>query len=274
MDKEHEIDPLFQPVIKDEETLKKVRRMHEQALGIPHLEASRDEFKNKYAQAAPVIQEYQQVQGRLDKLSHFVQKDDFGSFFSELKIPKERIFNWMKKELDMMELPPQVRAEIERKQELERKQYDADRELQMYRQQEQQTSQSQVMQQIDSTIGQLAGDVATQFNERINDPDAFRNAVINRGHAIQQSTGQKLPLQQVIDLVKQDLARVMGIHGTPQGQPQNGGMHNPNVPAPGAAAPAGGNPKPPVIPVIKAGAASPVQGKRSLADLKKLADSM
>jgi hypothetical protein len=271
MDKEYEIDPMFRPIIKDEDTLKKIRRMQEQVLGLPHLEASRDEFKNKYQQVAPRLQEYETVERKLGKLSHFVSQRDFGSFFDELKIPRGEVLKWVKHELDMEALPSNVREQMERARQLTAKQWDAEQELEHYRQQEAMTQQEQIHQQVDGAIQHLAGNIAEQFNSRMNSPEAFRHAVFNKGAAIQQQTGQKMPLQEVIGLVKQDLARVMGITEQTaaahvQGQPaQDGQVQNP--------APA--KDKPPVIPAIKAGAASPVRTPpKTIADLKKLAASM
>jgi hypothetical protein len=264
MDKEHEIDPIFRPIIKDEETLKKVRRMQEQVLGLPHLEASRDEFKTKYQTALPRLQEYEVVEKRLGKLSHLVQNKDFGTFFDMLKIPRAEVLRWVKQELDADQLPPEVRQEMERARQLNIQKWDAEQELNHYRSQEQQNAYNQAMMQVDQVIMHSAGDVATQFNTRMNEPLAFRNAVINKGAAIQQATGQKPPLDQVINMVKADLARVMGIveGGAPAAQPTPG-------------APAQAQAKPPVIPAVKGGSASPVKtGPKSIADLRKLANEM
>lgn len=267
MDKEYEIDPIFHSVIKDEETLKKVRRIQEQALGVPHLEASRDDFKNKYTTSQPRLQEYAQVEQRLNKLSHFVQQKDFGSFFSELKIPKEQVFQWMKSELDALDAPPEVQAQRQQVSDLARQKYEYEQELAYYRQQSQQTNQQQILQSIDNVITTEAGDVAKQFNDRMAEPLAFRNAVINKGQHIQHTTGQRPPVEEVIKQVKADLARVMGITEA-QVATTGGGQAIPAPNAPQAA----GNGKPPVIPVVKGGGQSPVKSPpKSLKELKEFA---
>lgn len=259
MDEVHEIPEKFRALVKTEEDLKEVKRVFEQAYGLKHLETSRDEFKNKYSQAEPRLQEYAQVEQRLTKLSHFVQQNDFASFFNELKIPEKTIFQWVKTRLDEMALAPEVRAQIEQSRQNSAKAYEYEQELNQMRMQQAQQAQTQQMQMIDQTIMSTAGDVATEFNTRMGTPDAFRNAVINKGYAVQQTTGQSLPVSQVIELVKQDLSRVMGITGaTPP-------------PAAPAATPAAPAEKPPVIPSAKAGGASPVAASpRSINDLKKI----
>lgn len=263
MDKEYEIDPLLRPVIKDEETLKKVRRMQEQVTGLPHLEASRDEFKNKYNQVLPRIQEYDQVEKKLDKLSYFVQNQDFDSFFNDLKIPEDAVFSWVKRKLDLQQAPAEVRQNFERANQLSREKYEQEQELSSYRARAQmQELQSQHF-QLDQTIEKTAGNIAQQFNERIGEPMAFKNAVINKGYAIQEATGQRLPVEEVVALVTKDLQRVMGLNDTSvQNTANSAGGSQPHQ-------------APPVIPVIKAGGSSPVKtAPRSLKELRELAAQM
>lgn len=258
MDKEYEIEEMYRPIIKDETTLQKVRRLHEQIQGLPHLEASRDEYKNKYSQVLPKVQEYELVEKRLDKLSHFVQNRDFGSFFNELKIPKENILQWIKSELEAEQLPVSVRQQMEQARILSQQKYDAEQELNYYKQQALAAQQEQTMNQIDQTIAGSYKDVAEQFNSRVGSPSAFHEAVIARGRAIQDQTGQKLSVSEVVSIVANDVTKLMGIQA-----------------APTQAAPAAPQTKPPVIPVIKAGASSPVKTPpKNLDELKRVAAQM
>lgn len=263
MDKEHEIDPLFHSVIKDEETLKKVKRLHEQALGIPHLEQSREEFKTKYLSAQPRLDEYSRVENRLNKLSHFVEKKDFGSFFNEIKVPKQEIFAWVKREIDLLDAPPEIKAQYEQSQVQNQRLYELQQENEHFRMQQQEIEQQKAEQMLEQSINQMAGAEAQFYNERMQSPTAFRDYLIARGQQIQTMTGQKVPLNQVIDQVKLEFQRLGVIPqqaqpqqpAAPQGQP---------VVIPAQAKP--------VIPVIKAGGASPVSTPvKSMKDLKERA---
>lgn len=260
MDQEHEIEEMYRPLIKDEDTLKKIRRLHEQALGVPHLEASRDEFKNKYTAAAPRLQEYEVVEKNMNRLSHFVKQRDFHSFFDALKIPKTEILNWVKQELTFADLPQEVQNQIMQARQVSAQAYDAQSELQRIQAEQQEQARSQMLQTIDTSIATEAGDVAKAFNERVQDPLAFRNAVITRGSQIMDQTGQKLPVSEVIKIVTQDLTRLMGYQ--PAAQTPGG---PPNViPPKGAQA----GQAPPVIPNLQGSGASPVQkGIKSMKDL-------
>lgn len=264
MDKEHEIDPLFHSVIKDEETLKKVKRLHEQALGIPHLEQSREEFKAKYNQIMPKVQEYETVAKSLDRLSYFVQNKDFGSFFDQLRIPKEEVFKWVRQEVEMSEASPQAKADREAALALSRQKFDLENELNYYREQNMLTQRQQQLATIDNTIKEAAGELANEYNTRMSDPMAFMNYVVRKGAEIQQTTGQSMPPQAVIELVAKEISQLMGFNPN---QSQQGTVQNQVVPAAAQ--------KPPVIPVVKAGGASPIkQAPKSIDDLKKLAAQM
>jgi hypothetical protein len=263
MDKEFEIDEFYRPLVKDEDTLKRVKRMQEQILGLPHIEAAREEFKSKYNQVLPRVKEYEVVESKLNRLSAYLQKNDFDSFFSDLQIPQEMVHKWLQQKQSEQSLDPQVRQRLEEARLQERKAYDLSQEVERYRQQEQQAVLQQSYMQVDQAIQSLAPDISVQFNDRMQNPDAFKNAVINKGVAIQQQyinagRSAKPQLYEVIESVKQVLARVMGIHEAPLSPAQSG------KPA-----------EVPVIPIIKSGSASPIKtGPKSIADLKKLAASM
>jgi hypothetical protein len=260
MDKEHEIDPLFHSVIKDEDTLKKVKRLHEQAMGIPHLEQSRDEFKNKFLTTQPRLDEYSRVESRLNKLSHFVEQKDFGSFFNEIKVPKKEIFAWVKREIDLLDAPPETRAQYEQAQVQNSRMYELQQENENFRQQQASFEQQRSEQMLDQSITQMAGAEANFYNERMGNPAAFRDYVISRGQQIQTMTGQRVPISQVLEQVRQEFQKlgVMPQATTPSAQP----AYPQIVPA---------NQKP-AIPVIKAGGASPVSTPiKSMKDLKERA---
>lgn len=270
MDKEYEIDEMFRPIIKDEDTLKKVKRMQEQVLGLPHVEQSRDEFKNKYTAAAPRLQEYDRVETRLNRLSHHVANKDFGTFFDELKIPRKEVLAWVKRELDIMEAPPHVREAYEKNRQLQAQQFDLEQQNQQYAQQVQEVETQKFYQHMDQTIATLAGAEANLYNEKMQNPLAFRDYVIAKGQQFQFTTGQKAPLNQIIELAKQELNR-LGLAPQPQAPDAQGNPAQPGQPAQ-AAQPAQNKP---AIPVIKAGGASPVSTPvKTMKDLKARAAAL
>lgn len=261
-DQEIEIDEFLRPALTNEEQLKKAKRLYEQAHGLPEVSKARDEWKQKFESVQPKVQEYQQVQQNLDRLSYFVQNKDFDSFFEAIKVPTAEVYNWVKAKIEQQGLPPQVQQQLEQARVAQQKAYDYSRQLEDFQSQSQAQQQEQQYKVLNDSIAATAGDVAKQFNDRIGSQDAFQNAVINKGIAIQKATGQLAPVSEVIAMVSADLQRVMGIQPT-QVQAQ--------VPAaPQAAAPMQAGQKP-VIPAMKAGSASPTaQSPRSIADLKKL----
>jgi hypothetical protein len=264
-DQEFEVDDFLRPALSDEEKLKKVKRLYEQAHGLPEVSKARDEWKQKFETVQPKVQEYQQVQSNLNRLSHFVQNKDFDSFFEATQIPVQEVYQWVKAKIEQQNLPPQVQQQLEQARVAQQKAFDYEQRIQQFETQTQEQQRAQQYQMLSDGISTYAKDVATQFNERIGDPNAFQNAVINKGIAIQQTTGQKAPVSEVIAMVAADLQRVMGIQAQAAqaqqaaSQPQMQGNAQPK----------------PVIPAMKAGGASPTQqSPRSIADLKKIAASL
>jgi len=268
MDKEHEIDEWARAAIKDEETLKKARELYEKAYGLEPLKQSRDEFKTKYQSALPQVEEYKQVSQSLNRLSHFVQQKDFGSFFEGLKIPKAEIFKWVKSELELSEQPPEMQQQLRAAKEYQAKLYDIQQQMTSYQQQLEQANRFQAEQTIGGAIAAHAKDVAAVFNERAGDPQAFYNAVMQQGAYHQQATGEKLPVDEVVRMVAEKASRFIGY--TPQTAAPDA--------APAAVAPATNvivKGDKPTFPNAKAGGASPVtRNFKSLDDIKKHAATL
>lgn len=269
MDKEHEIEEWARSAIKDEETLKKARELYEKAYGLEPLKQSRDEFKTKYQSLMPQVEEYKQVTSSLNRLSHFVQQKDFGSFFDNLKIPRADIFRWVKQELELSEQPPELQQQLRAAQEYQAKLYDIQQQMQSYQSQLEQQNQAHAQMTIGSSIAAHAKEIAEVFNERAGDPQAFYNAVMQQGALHQQQTGEKLPVDEVVKMVAEKAAKFIGY--TPQASKQQDAVlptasPQTNVIVKGDK---------PVLPNAKAGGASPVKKNfKSLDDLKKHAASM
>lgn len=259
-DKEFEIDEWARPLAKDEETYKKLKRVWERHHGLDEVVGSRDQLKKQLEQFEPVKKEYETITKRLNEISHYYNKGDFDSFFEALQIPYDTIFNYVKQKHQMSQLPQEVQHQLEKSRQAEREAYNYKQQLDELSQSQDQLRQQQQSQYIDSVIQSKAGDVAQKYNELMGHPDSFKAFVVLKGQAMFQTLGQHAPVDQVVEAAKNDIAKLFG-----NVAPAN--------PAPQSAAPVPGEqPKPPVIPAVRAGSQSPVrQPPKSLDDLKKLA---
>jgi uncharacterized protein (UPF0128 family) len=251
---EHEIDEMFKPLAKDQEALDKIKRMHEKAYGLESLEQNRNTLKQKIAELSPKVQEYETVSKNFAKLSHFVQNGDYDSFFSELRIPEKNIVAWIQKKIELAQNPT-LKAQYEDNRRLTASQWDKQQELDRYKSTAEEYERIQAQQYISSEVQKQAGDMAKLYDEKMGAPNAFMDAVINKGVQITQAMGKEPDLATVINMVTSDLQK-LGFGAGSQAPAANTQVQQPK----------------PTIPVVKAGGQSPVkQPVRSMEDLKKLA---
>lgn len=262
-DKEYEIDEFLRGAVKDEDSYKKLKRIYERSHGLDEVVQSRDQIKAQFEAAQPTLKEYSQVVKSLNEISHHYNSGDLDSFFAKLQIPFDVIFNYVRSKHQQAQLPPEVQQQLESARQAKMEAYNYQQRLQELQEAQTQSETQSKMQYLDSVISSKAGDVAQRFNEANGgNPNAFRDFVIFRGQQLSRELGRVAEIDEVVDRCKEDIAR---LSGNPMGTQVP--AQTPNQP--------GVQPKPPVIPNIRAGAQSPVrQPPKSLDDLKKIAATM
>jgi len=171
-DKELEFDEFVRPSIKSKEHEQRLKEIYEQANGLPEVKQSRDEWKTKYST----------VEGSINKLGQYVQKNDFNSFFTALNIPKEKIIEYAINELKFQELPPEQKATIE----AQRQQQLALEQVQAQNQNYQTQMAEMVQRQTEFEMNQVFSrpDVALaveKFDAYMGKPGTFKTEIIKRG---------------------------------------------------------------------------------------------
>jgi len=261
-DKEQEIDEWLRPVVKDAETEKKLKELHERAFGLDEVKASRESFKTKYED---VNTKYTGLEKSLQTLSGFVQKGDFDSFFRSLQIPKESILKYAISELQYNELPPEQKAQIDNQRRFQQEQYQFQSQAEQHAQQLREFG----MQQLTFEMSKPdVSQVVQSFDQRMGRQGAFQQEVINRGAYYEQVHGKTLPASQLISEV---LAIVSPGHGQ-QAAPQSATAQAvQTTPSQGATTQQQPEAKPTVKVFSGGGNASPVKKTiTSLDDLRKL----
>ena len=194
-DEEKEIDEIYRGLIKDQDTEKKIREMHEKAFG---LDVQKPKFERLKTEHQVVSEKYTNIDNSLKQLSSYVRENDLGSFFDAVNIPKEMVFHFVKTELEKMGAPPEQRAQLE---EFDR----IRRENQSLRQQTQSLSsrfeseslQSKVMELDTALTRPDVTQVSSAYEARMG-KGSFKNAVIERGLLAFHSTGQQIPVAQAV----------------------------------------------------------------------------
>lgn len=276
LDKELEIDPLYKDLIKDAETEKKVREMHEKAFGLDSVKADRQTLKQKIeTHYAPIEQELNHTMKALGQFDKMIEQKDFDNFFGTLKIDETDVLKWAVKKAQLMDLTPQEQqAYTESVQQRNR--------LYALEQQVADTHEQNFTQQVQNRTSQLEQElsrpevlnVVSSFDARVGNQGAFRAEVIKRGqlHAFH---GNDISVEQAVKEVVELMGGIPAAPSTPQGQqqaPANNSGSN------GGTAPQAQTPpqaKPPVIPNVGGQGTSPAKKVvRSLDDIRALSKQM
>lgn len=269
---EKEFDESIKALIKDPETEKKVRQLYADAAGLGPLKAQLDQTVTKYQD---VQKKYADVDRDLRLLSHHIANEDFDSFFADIQVPEEKIWQWVERKLELMKQPPHIQAQIERSRNANRQAFLLQEENQGFVTQAQQTAVQARTYELDTEILKPeVSQIAQEFDARVGRVGAFRDECMHRGalawHFGKKDISAAEAVQQVMSLVGKVIA-----------PPQAGAPALPNPAQPAAAAPAAPQPgaagqapvlPPPVMPNLSGSSTSPVrQAPRSVADLRQMA---
>lgn len=259
---EKEIEEFWRPLIKDQESEKKIKDVLTRLDGFDAVKASREKLQTEYES---LTQDYQAQAQVVQRVEGALERGDLTSVFRQLGVNDEAIFRWTQQKLQMMEMPPEQRKMFEDAENarLERQQYE-EQMSQFQRMYEEQAVQARTI-QLDLALARPEVVQASQtWDQAMGQPGAFKDLVIQEAQAAYYRTGQDLSAEQAVQLVMQKFGKVMPLQGggvTTQAAPQVQAppSQTPQVTVPQAK---------PVIPNVSGKGASPVKKvPRSLDDL-------
>lgn len=197
-DKEHEIDPLFRDLIKDADTEKKIREMHERAFGLDHVKTDRTKLREQVQQ---VTQAKTQQDQALSLLGGYLQKKDFDSFFEHTKVSEDDVLRWAIKVAERRQ-NPQLQAQHQQ----ERQASTQMQQLQAQNQSLLQNYEQVALQAREFELNQLLGksdvmQAAQAFEARVGRPGAFKEEVAKRGFLHWKTTGRDVTAEQAVSEV-------------------------------------------------------------------------
>lgn len=258
---EREFDEFLRGVIKDADSEKKVRELYEKAYGLDYVKPKLAQTREQYK---AVQQEYQELQEGIRELSGFVQRGDLDSFFSALKLPQEKIFQFVLDKLNYQGLSPDQKRAYDESRDLQSRAYLQEKRLaEMESALQQQAVQARTL-ELESALGNSeVRSIAEQYDARVGKPGAFREEVIRRGQMAFYTTGTDIPVGQAIQETLNTVGRLVTPGMTQQGQFQ--GQHSA-----GLTGAQQGNP--PVIPNMGGGKNVSAVAKqvRSLSDVESI----
>ena len=246
---EKEFDDLFRGIIKDADSEKAVRELHERAYGLDFVKKDRDDLKTKYTDVHTAHEEQTKA---LQVAGSYVKHKDFGSFFKVMGIPQHDVLQWAVELAQYHQMSPQEQQVYNNQ--LSERQRLADLEYQnnqMSTNYQQMATQQRAF-ELDTVLSRPdVQDVVGSFDNRMGRSGAFREEVIKRGQMYAHQ-GQDVSAQQVVT----ELIGLVG-HVAQDAPPQAAQQEQPQ--------------KKPVIPNITGKGTSPVKRvPKSVEDLQKI----
>jgi hypothetical protein len=253
--KEMEFDEFLRSAVTTPESEKKLRELYEKAYGLDTIKPERDQLKQSHQQ---LTQEYSQIKGGLDKVSHFVRQKDYESFFQALGIPKSDIMQYALLQIQLQERPEQ-KAAYEQARQQSATSYDLEQQNQHLQETIRQQANAARRSELDIALQRPEISQTMQaFDQRLGRVGAFRDEVVKRGQYHWHASQMDIPADQAI----QEVMNLIGTSLGAQGQPQMANVGEPPQ-------------QKPTIPSLKGRGTSPAKKVfKSIADIRQHAKEL
>ena len=264
-DKEFEIPKEFHGIITKENE-REVRRIFEKAYGLDVMSSKNEKLRETNTTYEKMIKEkYEPLSRGIEKVSKYLERDDFDSFFETLKVPHEKLQKWMLQKLQLKDLPPEQQELYNSSNEAKKRQYQLEQENEQYKTlaaQLQEERENAGVEQRTNELEQVLNRpdikaIVEKYDALKDKPGAFKEEVILRAQYRFQTSKKDLSAEQAV----KDFTDSVFLEGTPQAQaPQVKGALAPKA-----------EDKKPTLPNIAGKTSSPAAQKvKTLDDLYKL----
>lgn len=256
-----EIEEFWRPLIKDKESEERVKEFLTKYDAFDSVKESRNKIQEHYDS---LLSDYEAQAQVVNRVESALDRGDLSSAFRQLGLKDEDIFKWTQQRLQMMELPPEQRAQLEAAEQQRLQQFELEDERSYLEKQYQEQAVQVRTMQLDMVLNRSDVSQAAQaWDKATGEFGAFKNLVISEAQNTFHRTGQDLTPEQAVQQVMQRFGKLL---------PQQGGAGEvvPQAHTAQSQTPVAPLDKP-VIPNINGKGASPIKKvPRSLDDLKKL----
>lgn len=253
---EKELDEFWRPLVKDQDSEKKVKDLFTRADAFDDLKTRHESTQSEFNE---LVTEYTALDKDVRKIMNFRNSGDLDNFFASLKIPKEQIFKWVEQKLELQSLPPEQRHAIEMQAQERQQRYDLEQQhSQLEQQYQNQAVQARTM-QLDMTLSRPdVSSVASAVDSRLGRIGAFRDLVVEEAQKVYFSSGRDLSAEEATQQVMQKYGKLFDQGPGPQAQMQT----------PVQMAQVNGKP---VIPAVQGKGTSPIKkAPKSIDDLRAM----
>lgn len=254
---EKELDPFFHSLIKDADSEKKVKDLFTKVDAFDFVNGKKGAAEQAFQSLAS---DYETVSNTVTKFNNSVKQGDLSSAFRLAGISKEQIFQWTQKQLQLMDMPPEQRAQYDQFENTKQQKTDLEEQVsQLKTQYQTQAVQARTM-QLDMALSRPEVSRFAQAWDQNAGDGAFKSFVVEQAQQAFYTSQQDVSPEQAIAMVMQRFGKFVNVGDTtaqsPQGTAQTQAQRTP----------------PPIIPNVQGKAASPIKKvPKSIEDLKRLA---
>lgn len=179
---EKELDPFWHSVVKDAESEKKVKELLTKVDAFDFVKGKQVHYEQQFNQ---VSGDYEALNGTVARFDQAVAKDDLSSAFRLAGIPKEKIFQWVHKQLQFESLPPEQKAAIQEAEEARNQTSDYETKLsQMEQKYQTQAVQARTMQLDMVLLKPEISQFANAWDQNAEPGNTFRDTVANEARRV------------------------------------------------------------------------------------------
>lgn len=257
---EKELEEFWRPLVKDADSEKKVKELFTKVDAFDFMKNKKETLEQQYQS---MHGDFEQVNQTVQRFNQSVQQGDLSSAFRLAGITKDQIFRWTQQQLELQDMPPEQRSQIEQAEAARSQKYDLEQKVTYFQQQfEHQAVQARAVQLDVALMRPEVARFAETWDRNADQSGAFKNFVIEEAKKVYYDTQRDMSPEEAINSVMQRFGKFLNVGEATVQSPQA-------IPQAGAQRP------PPVIPNITGKAASPIKKvPGSIAELRKLAKEM
>jgi hypothetical protein len=208
---EREFDDFVRGAIKDKDSEAKVRELYEKAYGLdyvkPKLNQTREQFRTLQT-------EHTELNQGLNELSQMLQRGDLENFFGALKIPQDKVFQYVLDKLNYAQLPPEQKRAYDEQNAMQSRAVMQERMMsQMQEQIQTQATQARTFELETAVSSPQVKTIADTYDARVGQPGAFKAEIIRRGQLAYYTTGEDIPVAQALNDTVTYVSRLLGMPG-------------------------------------------------------------
>jgi hypothetical protein len=247
--KEHEIPEFLRGAITNPEHEKSVKDILQKALGLDFAKEAIAKFEGENKGYAEKLSKYEPVMSRVNEITGFIKEGNAGNpealerAFRDMGVSDDALLKYYQYRVQLNQMDPRAREAIEKRSTVERENEELRQKLQHFESTSEETQRNASLERIDRELASPAYQAAIQAFEKNNEGQSFRDFVIVTGGMLERrakASGGAMPT--INDAVNAAVRMIGG--AAPQG---------PSTPTPPKI-----NEKPPVIPNVPSGEATPV----------------